>query len=40
MPEEAQQSLRARAREAVGAYETPNGLEFPGVTLLAAARRA
>jgi enediyne biosynthesis protein CalE5 len=40
LPEDVQRSLRARAREAVGAYETPNGLEFPGVTLLAAARRA
>ena len=40
LPEDAQRSVRARAREAVRAYETPNGLEFPGVTLLAAARRA
>jgi SAM-dependent methyltransferase len=40
LPEDAQRSLRARAREAVRAYETPDGLEFPGVTLLAAARRA
>jgi hypothetical protein len=39
LPEPATQALRARAREAAGAYETPTGLEFPGVTLLAVARR-
>jgi SAM-dependent methyltransferase len=38
-PEPAAQSLRARTREAAGAYATPAGLEFPGVTLLASARR-
>lgn len=35
MPEEAAQAIRARARAAAGAYETPVGLEFPGVTLIA-----
>jgi enediyne biosynthesis protein CalE5 len=40
MPDEAQRALRDRAREAVLAYETPTGLEFPGVTLLASARAA
>jgi SAM-dependent methyltransferase len=38
LPEEAAQALGARAREAASAYETPTGLEFPGVTLLAAGR--
>jgi SAM-dependent methyltransferase len=40
LPEEAAQAIRARVREATGPYETPTGLEFPGVTLLAAGRRA
>jgi SAM-dependent methyltransferase len=40
LPQEAQQALRARVREAIGAYETPAGLEFPGITLLATGRRA
>jgi SAM-dependent methyltransferase len=40
MPDEAQRALRDRAREAALAYETPTGLEFPGVTLLASARAA
>jgi SAM-dependent methyltransferase len=39
LPAEAAQRLRARAREAVRGYETPDGLELPGVTLLASARR-
>jgi SAM-dependent methyltransferase len=39
LPEPAAQALRARVREATSAYETPSGLEFPGVTLLAAAHR-
>ena len=39
MPEEAQAALRARAREAVADYETANGLELPGVTLLASGSR-
>lgn len=39
MPEEARDALRARARDAAGRYETADGLEFPGLTLLAAAVR-
>ena len=35
MPEPALQALESRLEEAVQPYETPNGLEFPGVTLLA-----
>lgn len=38
LPEDGAAALRARAREAVRPYETPAGLEFPGVTLLATAR--
>jgi SAM-dependent methyltransferase len=38
LPEDASTALRARAREASSAYETPDGLEFPGVTLLASGR--
>jgi hypothetical protein len=40
LPEDAAQRVRASAREAVGPYQTPSGLEFPGVALLAAAHRA
>ncbi len=40
LPEAATQALRARLLEAVRPYETPAGLDFPGVTLLAVARRA
>jgi ubiquinone/menaquinone biosynthesis C-methylase UbiE len=39
LPAEAAQALRVRAREAVRPYEAAAGLEFPGVTLLATARR-
>ncbi len=39
LPNEAAQAIRARLEEATGAYRTPTGLEFPGVALLAAARR-
>jgi hypothetical protein len=39
LPEDAAQALRARLREATRPYETGAGLEFPGVTLLAAGRR-
>jgi hypothetical protein len=39
LPDEAAQALRARVQEAVREYTSPDGLEFPGVTLLAAARR-
>lgn len=37
---EAIDAIRSRAREALAPYETPNGLEIPGVTLVGAARRA
>jgi ubiquinone/menaquinone biosynthesis C-methylase UbiE len=39
VPEPAMRQLQARLREAVRPYQTPAGLEFPGVSLLAAARR-
>lgn len=38
LPEEVKQALRARVQEASAPYETGAGLEFPGVTLLAAGR--
>ena len=37
-PQETQDALRERARDAVRPYETADGLDFPGVTLLATAR--
>jgi len=40
LPLPAKQALRARLEEAVRPYRTPTGLDFPGVSLLAAARRA
>jgi SAM-dependent methyltransferase len=40
LPDEATQALRGRLRDATRPYETPTGLEFPGVTLIAAGRRA
>ncbi len=39
LPHDDAQAIRARAHEAIGPYTTPTGLEFPGVALLAAARR-
>jgi ubiquinone/menaquinone biosynthesis C-methylase UbiE len=39
LPDDAAVALRARAREATRPYETPDGLRFPGVTLLATGRR-
>ena len=39
MPRPDIDALTARLRDATGAYETSAGLEFPGVTLIAAARR-
>lgn len=39
LPEPARQALSARVREAAGAYRTGTGLEFPGVSLIASARR-
>src|SRR5918999_17853 len=35
LPEPAERALLARLREAAAAYETPAGLEFPGVSLIA-----
>jgi SAM-dependent methyltransferase len=40
LPDDAAHALRARLREAVRPYETQGELDFPGVTLLASARRA
>ena len=39
LPEHAACALFARARAAIGAYETPAGLEIPGLSLIAAATR-
>lgn len=39
LPESAAKAVTGRLREATSAYETPVGLEFPGVSLIAAARR-
>jgi len=39
LPEPAAHAIRDRAREAAAAYETPAGLELPGVALIAGARR-
>lgn len=36
---DAMQAIADRARDAAHAYETPDGLEFPGLTLLAGGRR-
>ena len=40
VPDDAIQAIRDRARDATRPYETPGGLEFPGLALLATARRA
>ena len=40
LPEQARDALAARLREAVAPYETEDGLELPGVALLASGRRA
>jgi SAM-dependent methyltransferase len=40
LSEEAGRAIRARARDAIRAYETPGGIAFPGATLLASGRRA
>ena len=40
LPQDARRALRARLTEAVRPYQTPAGLDFPGVSLLAAGRRA
>lgn len=39
MPDAAKDALRVRVREASRPFQTPAGLEFPGVALLATARR-
>jgi SAM-dependent methyltransferase len=39
LPTATAESLRARAHESAKPYQTRNGLDFPGVTLLASARR-
>jgi SAM-dependent methyltransferase len=39
LPEASAQALRARAQTAAEPYRTANGLEFPGVTLVASGRR-
>jgi ubiquinone/menaquinone biosynthesis C-methylase UbiE len=40
VPDDAVRAIRDRAREAARSYETPRGLEFPGVALLASGSRA
>jgi enediyne biosynthesis protein CalE5 len=39
LSDEATEAIRARARDATRAYETPTGLELPGLTLLASGGR-
>jgi SAM-dependent methyltransferase len=39
IPQEAHAAIQARAREATRPYETGDGLEFPGIALIASARR-
>ena len=39
LPDPAARGLRDRAAEAIGAYATADGLEIPGVSLLASAVR-
>jgi SAM-dependent methyltransferase len=39
LPEPAAAALRARLREAIRPYESPEGIELPGVSLIASARR-
>jgi len=38
LPENAREALRARLREALSFYATPEGLDIPGVSLIASAR--
>jgi ubiquinone/menaquinone biosynthesis C-methylase UbiE len=40
LPEPATRALRDRAREGISVYQTPAGLEIPGVSLIATATRA
>jgi ubiquinone/menaquinone biosynthesis C-methylase UbiE len=39
LPTAAADAIRARARDAAGPYQTAHGVEFPGVALIASARR-
>jgi ubiquinone/menaquinone biosynthesis C-methylase UbiE len=39
-PADAVEAIRSHAREALSEYESPNGLEIPGVTLVGSARRS
>ena len=39
MSAESREALRSRLREAAGEFETPTGLDFPGLSLLASGRR-
>ena len=39
LPDPARRELRARLEEAVRPYRSPAGLDFPGVSLLAAEQR-
>ncbi len=39
LPEDGRRAVRARLREAVRPYETPTGLDFPGLNLIATGRR-
>jgi SAM-dependent methyltransferase len=40
LPDPARRALRARLEAAVNPYRTPSGLDFPGMSLVAAGRRA
>ncbi len=39
LPDEVTRALHARAREEIAVYQTPHGLDIPGVSLIASARR-
>lgn len=39
LPDAAAQALRRKAGEAIGVYQTPAGLDIPGLSLVASARR-
>jgi len=39
LPEHAKQAIRTRLHETTSAYQTPHGMEFPGVSLIVSARR-
>jgi hypothetical protein len=40
LPEQARGAIREHARESARAYETPAGIEFPGLALLLTGRRS